>query len=52
MRAGAADTYAGTVPAGQVGLWCGDSSDNSFDNFKCRDSAGPPALDTTCAARR
>jgi len=41
VRAGAADTYAGTVPAGQVGLWCSDSSDNSFDDFKVRDYAGP-----------
>jgi hypothetical protein len=41
VRAGAADTYAGTVPAGQIGLWCASSSDNSFDNFKAQDIAGP-----------
>jgi hypothetical protein len=45
VRAGLADSYAATVPAGQVGVWCGDSSDNSFDNFKVRDIAGPFEVD-------
>ena len=45
VRAGAADVYAGTVPAGQVGLWCGDSSDNDFDDFQVRDIAGPFEVD-------
>jgi len=52
VRAGAAHDYAGTVPGGQVGILCDEGSDNSFDDFKVRDVAGPPALDTTCAASR
>jgi hypothetical protein len=39
--AGTADTYSGTVPDGQVGIWCSDPSGNSFDDFACRDIAGP-----------
>ena len=45
VRAGAADTYAGTVPSGQVGIWCSDSSDNDFDDFQVRDIAGPFEVD-------
>jgi hypothetical protein len=33
------------MPAGQVGLWCGDNSDNDFDDFKVRDIAGPYVID-------
>ncbi len=56
VRAGAADTYAGTVPSGQVGVWCSDSSDNDFDDFQVRDIVGPPLTrgvphgGTDCAA--
>ena len=45
VRAGAADESAATVPAGQVGIWCSNSSDNSFDDFKVRDLAGPFVAD-------
>jgi hypothetical protein len=41
VRAGQASSYAATVPAGQIGLWCSDSSDNTFDDFVVRDIAGP-----------
>ena len=44
-RAGAMFDFAATVPAGQVGLWCSDSSDNTFDDFICRDVAGPYEVD-------
>ena len=40
VRAGAADSYAAAVPVGQVGLWCGDGSANSFDDFKVREMVG------------
>jgi hypothetical protein len=33
--------YTATIPAGQVGLWCSDNSDNDFDDFKVQDIAGP-----------
>jgi hypothetical protein len=33
------------VPAGQVGLWCSDNSDNDFDDFKVQDIAGPFEVD-------
>ena len=52
VRAGTPDTYAGTVPSGQVGTWRSDSSDNDFDDFQVRDIAGPSALDTGRAAWR
>ena len=46
VRGGMAETaYAATVPAGQVGVWCGDDSDNEFDNFTVRDIAGPYVID-------
>ncbi len=45
VRAGRAAGYTGTIPAGQVGLWCSDSSDNSFDDFSVRDYAGPFEID-------
>jgi hypothetical protein len=32
---------AGTVPGGQVGILCDEGSDNSFDDFKVQDIAGP-----------
>ena len=45
VRAGAADSYAASLAAGQVGLWCSDSSDNTFDDFQVRDVAGPFEVD-------
>jgi RHS repeat-associated protein len=41
-----------TVPAGQVGLWCGDGTANSFDDFKVRDLAGPFEVDGKWQASR
>jgi YD repeat-containing protein len=52
VRAGAADSYAATVPAGQVGVWCGDGTANSFDDFKVRDIAGPFEVDGKWQASR
>ncbi|MFN0138239.1 MAG: hypothetical protein ACKVS9_19215, partial [Phycisphaerae bacterium] len=40
VRAGGTDGYAATIPAGQVGLWVSDASNNSFDNIKAHDLAG------------
>jgi hypothetical protein len=37
--------YTATIPAGQVGLWCSDSSDNDFDDFAAFDHAGPYEID-------
>jgi hypothetical protein len=45
IGAGHAGALAGTVPAGQVGLWCSHGTDNSFDNFLVRDVAGPFEVD-------
>ncbi|MEW6253923.1 MAG: hypothetical protein AB1716_25030, partial [Planctomycetota bacterium] len=45
VRAGQADTYAGTVLAGQVGLWCSHGTANSLDDFQVRDIAGPFEVD-------
>jgi hypothetical protein len=36
---------AGTVVAGQVGLWSSDASDNNFDDFTVADAAGPYEID-------
>jgi len=33
--------YTATIPAGQVGLWCSDNSDNDLDDYKVQDIAGP-----------
>ena len=41
QRAGAADDYAGTVPSRQVGILSSEGTDNSFDDFKAMDIAGP-----------
>jgi hypothetical protein len=52
VRAGAADSYAAAIPAGQVGVWCGDGTGNSFDDFKVRDIAGPFEVDGKWQASR
>jgi RHS repeat-associated protein len=47
-----ADSYAATVPAGQVGVWCGDGTANGFDDFKAREIAGPFEVDGKWQASR
>jgi hypothetical protein len=45
VRAGVAAGFAATLPAGQVGLISFGNSNNSFDNFKVLDLAGPYEVD-------
>ncbi len=47
VRTGAslAGGYNGPLAAGQYGLWCSDSSNNSIDDFEVRDQAGPFVAD-------
>jgi len=45
VRSGLADTYGGTVPAGQVGLWSSRGTANSFDDFKVRSLAANAVVD-------
>ncbi len=40
VHAGSADGYSATVPAGRVGLWSSDSSNNEVDWFRIHDTSG------------
>ena len=33
------------MPAGQVGPWCSEDSDNEFDALRAQEIAGPPEVD-------
>ena len=45
VGAESAANITATVAAGQVGLWAGDSSGSSFDDFEAKDAAGPYEVD-------